>query len=155
MGVIAGSTQKLSRSRKPYLRCTKLITFHILYLLTQISKQKLSLKLVYSTIQGLHHNDTIKCEDVDGCLCKSSRGIPSCLSSSPVQFLTIWKFGEICDDSDDMEKQIELVMYFLETMPNLEEMKSFYDTQIDEDVISKLQMLVTSSKCTVYIFPEV
>ncbi|KAG7627843.1 FBD domain [Arabidopsis thaliana x Arabidopsis arenosa] len=89
---------------------------------------------------GLHHNDTIKCEDVDGCLCKSSRGIPSCLSSSPVQFLTIWKFGEICDDYDDMEKQIELVMYFLETMPNLEEMKLFYDTQIDEDVISKLQM---------------
>ncbi|KAL9294374.1 putative F-box/LRR-repeat protein [Arabidopsis thaliana] len=104
---------------------------------------------------GLHHNDTIKCEDVDGCLCKSSRGIPSCLSSSPVQFLTIWKFGEICDDYDDMEKQIELVMYFLETMPNLEEMKLFYDTQIDEDVISKLQMLVTSSKCTVYIIPEV
>lgn len=52
-----------------------------------------------------------------------------------------------------MEK--EQIKYFLETMPNLEQVIKYYNTATDEDVIeisTQLQMLVSkvaSSKCVV------
>ncbi|CAL9242138.1 unnamed protein product [Arabidopsis halleri] len=100
-------------------------------------------------IQGYNHKSTIKCVDVDGCLCKSSGESPTCLSSSPVKVLKILKFGEICDDK---EMQMELVEHFLETMPKLEQMILYYDTPLDEDVIEvskQLEMLprVASANC--------
>ncbi|CAH8269138.1 unnamed protein product [Arabidopsis lyrata] len=104
--------------------------------------------------KGLHHKHTIKCEDADGCLCKSSKEICSCLSSSPVKVLKILKFGEVSSYFDDEEKQLELVKYFLETMPNLEQMILCYNTRIDEGVKSQLERLVprvSSSKCSVQL----
>ncbi|KAG7561419.1 F-box domain, partial [Arabidopsis thaliana x Arabidopsis arenosa] len=104
--------------------------------------------------KGLHHKHTIKCEDADGCLCKSSKDIRSCLSSSPVKVLKILKFGEVSSYFDDEEKQLELVKYFLETMPNLEQMILCYNTRIDEGVKSQLERLVprvSSSKCSVQL----
>ena len=110
-------------------------------------------------IQRLLHKAMDTCGDV--CLCKPcEEGIPSCLSSSPVKVLKIQKFGEIGDYYDDMEKQTEQIKYFLETMPNLEEMILYYDTPIDEDVIevsSQLQRLVSkvaSSKCIVQVISD-
>ncbi|EFH54521.1 predicted protein [Arabidopsis lyrata subsp. lyrata] len=105
-------------------------------------------------LTGLHHKHTIKCEDADGCLCKSSKEICSCLSSSPVKVLKILKFGEVSSYFDDEEKQLELVKYFLETMPNLEQMILCYNTRIDEGVKSQLERLVprvSSSKCSVQL----
>ncbi|VYS52346.1 unnamed protein product [Arabidopsis thaliana] len=103
--------------------------------------------------QGLHHKDTIICEEVDGCLCKYSEDIPTCLSSSPVKVVKVWKFGEK-NYNNDMKKQIEQVKHFLETMPNLEQMILYYDTPYDDDVLEvskQLQMLprVASAKCKI------
>ncbi|CAL9225267.1 unnamed protein product [Arabidopsis halleri] len=103
--------------------------------------------------QGLIHKATNKCGDV--CLCyKPREEILSCLSSSPVKFIEILKFGEI---SDDMEKQIK---YFLETMPNLEKMILYYNTSSVGNVIavsSRLRRLVSkvpSSKCIVQLISD-
>ncbi|CAH2063569.1 unnamed protein product [Thlaspi arvense] len=109
--------------------------------------------------EGLHHKNTIKCEDVDGCLCKSSEEISSFLSSSPVKILKILKFGEISVYSDDKEKQkqVELVKYFLDIMPNLEQMILCYNARIDEDLKSRVERLVTrgsSSKCNVQLISD-
>ncbi|CAL9242119.1 unnamed protein product [Arabidopsis halleri] len=103
-----------------------------------------------------NHENTIKCVDVDGCLCKSSAESPTCLSSSPVKALKILKFGEICDDK---EMQMELVEHFLETMPKLEQMILYYDTPLDEDVIEvskQLEMLprVASANCKIQIISD-
>ncbi|CAA0387390.1 unnamed protein product [Arabidopsis thaliana] len=104
--------------------------------------------------KGLHHRSTSKCQDTDGCLCKSSKDIRSCLSSSPVKVLKILKFGEVASYFGDEEKQLELVKYFLETMPNLEQMILHYNTRISEGVKSQLDWLVprvSSSKCSVQL----
>ncbi|XP_010413724.1 PREDICTED: putative F-box/FBD/LRR-repeat protein At3g59240 [Camelina sativa] len=107
--------------------------------------------------EGLHHKKTVKCEDGDGCLCKSSsEDIRSCLSSSPVKVLKILKFGEIsfyCDDTEK-QKQMEQVKHFLETMPSLEQMIVCYNTRIDEDLKGQLERLVprgASSKCSIQL----
>ena len=80
--------------------------------------------------QGFSHTYTIKCEDVDGCLCKFSGEVPTCLSSSPVKVLQITGFGEA-----GVETETELIKYFLETMPQLELLIIYYDTLFDDDVI--------------------
>ncbi|CAN7085462.1 unnamed protein product [Brassica oleracea var. botrytis] len=79
---------------------------------------------------GFSHTYTIKCEDVDGCLCKFSGEVPTCLSSSPVKVLQITGFGEA-----GVETETELIKYFLETMPQLELLIIYYDTLFDDDVI--------------------
>ncbi|XP_024012967.1 putative F-box/FBD/LRR-repeat protein At3g59240 isoform X1 [Eutrema salsugineum] len=104
--------------------------------------------------EELHHNSTFKCDVVDGCLCKPSENIPSCLSSSPVKVVKILKFGDISFYCDDTEKQMKLVKYFLEIMPNLERMILCYNTRIDEDLKSQLERLVSrgaSLKCSVQL----
>jgi len=53
------------------------------------------------------------------CVCKPWEGTPICLSSSPVKILKVLKFGEVCSYKDDMDRQTEVIKYFLETMPNL------------------------------------
>ncbi|XP_020879609.1 F-box/LRR-repeat protein At3g59250 [Arabidopsis lyrata subsp. lyrata] len=80
--------------------------------------------------QGLRHRYTIKCGDVDGCLCKYSGEISSCLSLSPVKVLKILRFDEY-----GIENQIELIKLFLETMPCLEQLTIYYDTPIDDALI--------------------
>ncbi|RID54521.1 hypothetical protein BRARA_G01836 [Brassica rapa] len=67
--------------------------------------------------EGLSHTYTVKCGDVDGCLCKFSGEVPTCLSSSPVK------------------RERQLIKYFLETMPRLEQLIVYYDTFFDDDVI--------------------
>ncbi|KAG7579062.1 F-box domain [Arabidopsis thaliana x Arabidopsis arenosa] len=109
--------------------------------------------------QGLHHKDTIKCEEVDGCLCKYSEDIPTCLSSSPVKVVKVWKFGEKNYYYNDIKKQIEQVKHFLETMPNLEQMILYYDTPYDDDVLEvskQLQKLtrVASAKCKIQVISD-
>lgn len=71
-----------------------------------------------------------------------------------MKVLKILKSGEVSSYFDDEEKQLELVKYFLETMPNLEQMILCYNTRIDEGVKSQLEMLVprvSSSKCSVQL----
>ncbi|KAL9295512.1 putative FBD domain-containing protein [Arabidopsis thaliana] len=53
------------------------------------------------------------------------------------------KFGDI-DEDEDMDKMMDQVEYFLETMPNLEQLIIHYETSIDEDVeevLSQFQMV--------------
>ncbi|XP_019101070.1 PREDICTED: LOW QUALITY PROTEIN: F-box/LRR-repeat protein At4g14096 [Camelina sativa] len=107
------------------------------------------LYLSYNTLevmfQGLLHRDGMKCQSSDECLCKpwKKEDIPTCLSSSPVKVLTIMKFGDIYED-EDMDRMMDQVKYFLETMPNLEKLIIGYETSIDEDVeevFSQFQMV--------------
>ncbi|KAL9299386.1 putative FBD domain-containing protein [Arabidopsis thaliana] len=117
------------------------------------------LHLSDKSLEGLHHKDTIICEEVDGCLCKYSEDIPTCLSSSPVKVVKVWKFGEK-NYNNDMKKQIEQVKHFLETMPNLEQMILYYDTPYDDDVLAvskQLQMLprVASAKCKIQVISDI
>ncbi|KAH0854940.1 hypothetical protein HID58_028192 [Brassica napus] len=79
---------------------------------------------------GLSHTFTIKCMDVDGCLCKYSGEVPTGLSSSPVKVLKILKFGDA-----GLEKETDLIKHFLETMPQLEQLMIYYDTLFDDNVI--------------------
>ncbi|EFH39898.1 predicted protein, partial [Arabidopsis lyrata subsp. lyrata] len=114
------------------------------------------LHLSAMTLAGFNHKNTVKCLDVDGCICKSSAENPTCLSSSPVKVLKILKFGEICDDK---EMQMELVEHFLETMPKLEQMILYYDTPLDEDVIEVSKQLeklsrVASANCKIQIISD-
>ncbi|KAG7636173.1 FBD domain [Arabidopsis thaliana x Arabidopsis arenosa] len=109
--------------------------------------------------QGLHHKDTIKCEEVDGCLCKYFEDIPTCLSSSPVKVVKVLKFGETFFNYDDMKKQLEQDKHFLETMPNLEQMILYYNTPYDNDVLEvskQLQILprVASTKCKIQVISD-
>ncbi|CAA7056498.1 unnamed protein product [Microthlaspi erraticum] len=60
--------------------------------------------------QGLRHRYRINCEDVNGCICNFSGGIPACLSSSPVKVLKIMRFGVY----DGIENQMEQIKHFLE-----------------------------------------
>ncbi|KAG7634974.1 FBD domain [Arabidopsis suecica] len=81
----------------------------------------------------------------DECLCKpwEEENIPTCLSLSPVKVLKIMKFGDI-DEDEDMDKMMDQVEYFLETMPNLEQLIIHYETSNDEDVeevLSQFQMV--------------
>ncbi|KFK35161.1 hypothetical protein AALP_AA5G246900 [Arabis alpina] len=101
--------------------------------------------------EGLHHRYTIKCGDVDGCLCKYSGEIPTCLSSSPVKVLKVLRFGET-----GVENEIELVKLFLETMPRLEQLTLYYDTSSNDDLIkvsSQLNKLrrVASPNCEIQV----
>jgi len=109
--------------------------------------------------QGLHHKDTIKCEEVVGCLCKYFEDIPTCLSSSPVKVVKVLKFGETFFNYDDMKKQLEQDKHFLETMPNLEQMILYYNTPYDNDVLEvskQLQILprVASTKCKIQVISD-
>ncbi|KAG2252300.1 hypothetical protein Bca52824_082436 [Brassica carinata] len=94
------------------------------------------------------------------CLCKpwEEEDVPTCLSSSPVKVLEILKFGDICED-EDMDKMMEQVEYFLETMPNLEQLIIHYETSIDEDVeevLSQFQMVSREglSKCKIQVISD-
>ncbi|XP_056846212.1 F-box/LRR-repeat protein At3g59250-like [Raphanus sativus] len=80
--------------------------------------------------EGLGHTYTIKCEEVDGCLCKFSGEVPTCLSSSSVKVLQIMGFGEAV-----VETETELIKHFLETMPQLEQLIIYYDTLVDDNVV--------------------
>lgn len=107
--------------------------------------------------QGLVHKAMDGCGDM--CLCKpGEEGVPSCLSSSPVKVLKILEIGKNGDFYDDIE--IGQIKYFLETMPNLEQMILYYNTPFDEDVIevsSQLERLVSkvaSSKCIVQVISD-
>ncbi|XP_019082940.1 PREDICTED: putative F-box/FBD/LRR-repeat protein At3g59240 [Camelina sativa] len=95
-------------------------------------------KLETLVFEGLYHKSTIKCEDADGCLCKSSEvDIRSCLSSSPVKVLKVLDFGYLPCYSEENETRKVQVKYFLETMPNLEQMILFHHSLIDEDLKSQ------------------
>ncbi|XP_024012971.1 F-box/LRR-repeat protein At3g59210-like [Eutrema salsugineum] len=105
--------------------------------------------------------DTNKCweKDADRCVCKPWYGTPSWLSSSPVKMLKVLKFGEITNYKDDMDKQMDLIKYFVETMPNLEQVILYYDTPIDFDlriVSTQFQMLekVASTKCKIQVISD-
>lgn len=94
------------------------------------------------------------------CLCKpwEEEEVPTCLSSSPVKILEIMKFGDICED-EDMDKMMEQVEYFLETMPNLEQLIIHFETDIDEDVLevlSQFQMVSREglSKCKIQVISD-
>lgn len=96
-------------------------------------------------LQGLHYKDTNQSEDErfcfrdvnkcwedheDSCVCKPWEGTPTCLSSCPVKMLKVLKFGEMFSNKDDIDRQLEVIKYFLETMPNLEHVILYYDTFI-------------------------
>ncbi|KFK35153.1 hypothetical protein AALP_AA5G245400 [Arabis alpina] len=107
------------------------------------------------------NNDTYKCWDENGkrCVCKPWKGTPIGLSSSPVKTLKVFEFGEICSYNDDMDKQSEVIKYFLETMPNLEQVTLYWDTSFDDDLsiqLTEFQMLekVASPKCKIQIISD-
>lgn len=124
--------------------------------------------------EGLHYGDTNQCFDdgyrfkdtnecfvtgADRCVCKPWLGTPSWLSSSPVKKLKVLKFGEITNYKDDMDKQSDLINYFVETMPNLEEVVLYYDTPFDSDleiVSNGFQQLekVASTKCKIQVVSD-
>ncbi|XP_019101065.1 PREDICTED: putative F-box/FBD/LRR-repeat protein At3g59240 [Camelina sativa] len=112
-------------------------------------------KLETLVFEGLYHKSTIKCEDADGCLCKSSEvDIRSCLSSSPVKVLKMLNFGDVPFYSEEKEKWTAQVKYFLETMPNLEHLILCYHSLFDEDLKSQLERLVprgASPKCRIQL----
>ncbi|KFK35159.1 hypothetical protein AALP_AA5G246400 [Arabis alpina] len=101
--------------------------------------------------QGLLHKATDKCGDV--CLCKpreeEKEEVPSCLSSSPVKVL------KILMNNDKIEKQMEQVKHFLETMPHLEQLVLYYESSFDEEVLAQLQIQTraASPKCKVKLIP--
>lgn len=71
------------------------------------------------------------------------------------------RFGEICSYFSDMDKQMDLIKYFVETMPNLEEEMLYYDSPTDGDLeivsrgFQKLEK-VASTKCKIQvIFDEI
>lgn len=105
--------------------------------------------------------DTNKCFETgaDRCVCKPWHGTPIWLSSSPVKILKVLKFGEITNYKDDMDKQTDLIRYFVETMPNLEQVILYYDTPLDGDlsiVSTGFQMLekVASTKCKIQVISD-
>ncbi|KAJ4884997.1 FBD-like domain family protein [Raphanus sativus] len=107
--------------------------------------------------EGLLHREGMGSGE---CLCKpcDDEEVPTCLSSSPVKTLEIMKFGDICED-EDMDKMMEQVEYFLETMPNLEQLIIHYETSIDEDVVevlSQFQMVSREclSKCKIQVISD-
>uniref|UniRef100_A0A1J3IYR3 F-box/LRR-repeat protein n=1 Tax=Noccaea caerulescens TaxID=107243 RepID=A0A1J3IYR3_NOCCA len=124
--------------------------------------------------EGLHYGDTNQCMDddyrfkdtnkcfetgADRCVCKPWHGTPIWLSSSPVKILKVLKFGEITNYKDDMDKQTDLIRYFVETMPNLEQVILYYDTPLDGDlsiVSTGFQMLekVASTKCKIQVISD-
>ncbi|KAL0724664.1 hypothetical protein Bca4012_039263 [Brassica carinata] len=105
------------------------------------------------TLEGLSHSLTIKCMDVDGCLCKFSGGVPTCLSSSPVKVLKILRFGEA-----GLQKETDLIKHFLETMPRLEQLIIYYDILFDDaaaiELSRKLKRFPTkaSPSCEIQVF---
>ncbi|CAA7016706.1 unnamed protein product [Microthlaspi erraticum] len=123
--------------------------------------------------QGLDYKDTDGCGDEgykfkdtniccnqygDICMCKPWEGTPICLTSSPVKVLKVLKFGEITNFID-FEKQLLMIKYFLETMPNLEQVILYYDTPFDDDmslVSTALYMLekVASTKCKIQVVSD-
>ncbi|CAH8310535.1 unnamed protein product [Eruca vesicaria subsp. sativa] len=109
--------------------------------------------------EGLLHRDGMSCGSGE-CLCKpwEEEDVPSCLSSSPVKILEIKKFGDIGED-EDMDKMMEQVEYFLETMPNLEQLIIHYETDIDEDVeevLRQFQMVSREglSRCKIQVISD-
>ncbi|KAG2260770.1 hypothetical protein Bca52824_080064 [Brassica carinata] len=124
--------------------------------------------------EGLHYGDTNQCEDdryrfnetnicwdddEDRCVCKPWEGTPIWLSSSPVKKLKVLKFGEISSNIDDMDKQMDLINYFVETMPNLEEVVLYCVTPFDGyvEIVSKgFQKLekVASTKCKIRVISD-
>jgi len=125
-------------------------------------------------LQGLHYRDTNQCwderyrfkdtnkcfeEDADMCMCKPWEATPICLSSSSVKILEVLKFGEVTSYKDDMDRQTEVIKFFLETMPNLEQVILYYDTPFDDDLSilsTELQMLekVASPKCKIQVISD-
>jgi len=99
---------------------------------------------------------TIKCGDVDGCLCKYSGEVPSCLSSSPVKVLKILRFGEY-----GIVNQIEMIKIFLETMPHLEQLTVHYNIFIGGDLIIEVSSQLknfareASPNCEIQVIPDV
>lgn len=94
------------------------------------------------------------------CLCKpwEEDDIPTYLSSSPVKILKILKFGDVYED-ENMDKMMKQVEYFLETMPNLEQLVIYYETSIDEDVVevfSQFQMVPREglTKCNIQVISD-
>ncbi|XP_010436888.1 PREDICTED: putative F-box/LRR-repeat protein At5g41630 [Camelina sativa] len=135
--------------------------------------------LVTLVFKGLHHISTDRCKDEDGCLCKyfieyTKVVDRTCLSSSPVKVIEILNFGEILDDNDDddddddengglvhcLREKIEHVKYFLENMPNLEQVRMRFLSSNEEDVMmkvfKKLQNLpkVASPNCKIQVFSD-
>ncbi|CAH2063652.1 unnamed protein product [Thlaspi arvense] len=114
-------------------------------------------KLETLVFEGLHHKFT-NCAEEDGCLCKLCENIPTCLSSSPLKVLEIFKFGEILGDGY-FKELIKQVQHFLETMPNLKQLVLYYDASFDEDlnqVSAQLQWhpRVASSKSKIQIISD-
>ncbi|ESQ44164.1 hypothetical protein EUTSA_v10005952mg [Eutrema salsugineum] len=154
-------------------RCNKIPVFNNLMHLTIETHQddrweslldilENSANLETLTFEGLHYKDTNNCQieefscrdtnkcwDYNGCcICKPWEGTPICISSSPVKML-----------EDDFEKQTEMIKYFLETMPNLEQVILYYDTPFDVDlkiVSTQFQMLekVASPKCNIQVISD-
>ncbi|KAF2588124.1 hypothetical protein F2Q70_00041129 [Brassica cretica] len=123
------------------------------------------ISLEFSDIVAVKYGfkETNKCWDGDGdrCKCNPWEGTPIWLSSSPVKKLKVLRFGEICSHFSDMDKQMDLIKYFVETMPNLEEVMLYYDSPTDGDLeivsrgFQKLEK-VASTKCKIQvIFDEI
>ncbi|KFK35126.1 hypothetical protein AALP_AA5G240200 [Arabis alpina] len=91
---------------------------------------------------------------------KEEEEIPTCLSSSPVKVLKIMEFGSV--GPDEIEEQLlEQINYFLEKMPNLEQLIFYIDLQFEEaDLIAVFNLLhrllngIASSKCHIKIITE-
>ncbi|XP_019100977.1 PREDICTED: F-box/LRR-repeat protein At3g59210-like [Camelina sativa] len=121
--------------------------------------------------KGLHYRDTNQCsdegyrfkdankcfeEDADRCVCKPWEWTHIGLSSSPVKILEVLKFGEVFRNKNHMDRQTEVIKYFLQTMPNLEQVTLYFDTPFDNDLSilsTELQALekVASPKCKIQV----
>ncbi|EOA18449.1 hypothetical protein CARUB_v10006992mg [Capsella rubella] len=138
--------------------------------------------LVTLIFKGLHHINTDRCKDVDGCLCREFAGnweevARPCLSSSSVKVIEILNFGETLDNHDDeddiddddngglvycLREKIDHVKLFLKKMPNLEQVRMhFLSSDNEEDVMmkvfKKLQQLprvVASPNCNIQVLSD-
>lgn len=82
----------------------------------------------------------------------------SCLSSSTVKVLKIFRFGDYYGNMESQSQQIEC---FLETMPNLEQIILHYTARTVEDVTHvsrRLQRMIISTaaspKCIVQLISD-
>ncbi|KFK35155.1 hypothetical protein AALP_AA5G245900, partial [Arabis alpina] len=142
----------VNNKRKKHCRNFQVFVTRILELQGNAPIDKFVLKILDRKDPGLLHKATDKCGDM--CLCKPREEekdeVPSCLSSSLV------KVVKILMNDGKIEKQIEQVKHFLETMQHLEELVLYCDSSFDEEVSSQLQKLtpVASPKCKVKLIPN-
>ncbi|KAL1189743.1 putative F-box/LRR-repeat protein [Cardamine amara subsp. amara] len=130
--------------------CKPIPIFNNLTHLTIKSNPKIGWESLPKLLQNSPNLETLVFQ---GLLYKATekKDVATCLSSSPVKVIEIFFSGE------QIEKQMEVVKHFLETMPHLEQLVLYYDSSFDGDVkVSwQLQMLtrVASPRCKVQLIP--